>query len=315
MALTVTQCYEFLRNYDKLNGSARAQAVYLKIVNDSGREAFSLANADYAQRFTRVALAAPYTTGTVSISAGGTAITGVGTTFTAAMVGRHIRFNGEAEQYLITGFTNGTSIACEAYLGSDNLSTVTYSITDERKALPTLCRSIHQIVVSNATGARGSLYHLMPKPWEELNIYRKTYQTSEYPYYFATQWEGPQAGQSGNVPNGYYWVYPATAVPQIITLYYNVWPVEMTTGTDVLPIPYEFEGPFREFLLAYLYRENKDPNWMAQLARAQAIGRDAISSSRTNTAHRQRVEWTPPCKRAFYREPVIDPSVLSQLDP
>lgn len=49
-----------------------------------------------------------YSTGTISVSAGSTGITGSGTTFTSAMVGRYIQINGI--YYEIASYTNGTSI-------------------------------------------------------------------------------------------------------------------------------------------------------------------------------------------------------------
>jgi hypothetical protein len=49
-----------------------------------------------------------YTTGTVSVSAGATTITGSGTTFNAAMVGRYFKVDdvtGDGNWYRITGYT------------------------------------------------------------------------------------------------------------------------------------------------------------------------------------------------------------------
>ena len=314
MAFTATQGLEFLRNYDKLNGSTRAQALYYKMMNDGQRELFSLGTADHTQRSTRMSLAVPYTTGTVSISAGGTAVTGSGTTFTAAMVGRFIRFNGEAEQYEITANpgASATALTIETYLGTANLSGATYIISEDRKALPTLFRSVHQVVLSNAAGGRGSIYYLEPRSFEQLNHMRQNYVTAVYPYFFCTKWVTPA---SGNVPVGYLYLYPSPSVAQIVTVYYNTWPALLSTGTDECSIPYELEGAYREFLLAFLYRENKDPNWMAQLDRARKVALDTIAATRTNTAPRHRSEWVPPYECDFYRQPVIDPSVLSQLDP
>jgi hypothetical protein len=64
--------------------------------------------------------AADYTTGTASIAAGGTTVTGVGTTFTAAMVGRWIQFtSGDQQWYQIASFASTTSITITApYQGS-----------------------------------------------------------------------------------------------------------------------------------------------------------------------------------------------------
>jgi len=50
----------------------------------------------------------PYNTGTVSMTQGSAAVLGIGTTFTAGMVGKHISINGV--DYTILSFTDGTHI-------------------------------------------------------------------------------------------------------------------------------------------------------------------------------------------------------------
>jgi len=58
---------------------------------------------------------ADYTTGTVAVTNNSTTVTGTGTTFTAAMVGRYIRVGGTGDRYWyrIASFTNATTIAIE----------------------------------------------------------------------------------------------------------------------------------------------------------------------------------------------------------
>jgi len=55
---------------------------------------------------------ADYTTGTASVPAGGTVVTGDGTTFTVGMVGRYIQFtSGDGLWYEIASFSSTTSIS------------------------------------------------------------------------------------------------------------------------------------------------------------------------------------------------------------
>lgn len=78
---------------------------------------------------------AEYTTGTASITNGSAAVTGTGTTFTAAMVGRKIRFNGETAYYRILSYTSATSITLEApYQGSDDTD-ATFSVYQDEYRL------------------------------------------------------------------------------------------------------------------------------------------------------------------------------------
>lgn len=61
---------------------------------------------------------ANYTTGTVQVTNGSTAVVGTGTTFAAGDVGKVFRINAENNFYLITGFTDATHIAITTYTGT-----------------------------------------------------------------------------------------------------------------------------------------------------------------------------------------------------
>jgi hypothetical protein len=75
---------------------------------------------------------AEYTTGTASITNGSATVTGSGTSFTAAMVGRKIRFNGENAYYRILSFSSATSIALEVpYQGTTNTAATLSVYQDE----------------------------------------------------------------------------------------------------------------------------------------------------------------------------------------
>lgn len=83
-----------------------------------------------------------YTTGTVSISQDSTTVTGTDTVFTAAMVGRVIKFSGDSEYYLISAWVSATEITLQtAYIGatltdSDYIIyTVNYSLPSDFKRM------------------------------------------------------------------------------------------------------------------------------------------------------------------------------------
>ena len=71
---------------------------------------------------------ADYTTGTVTTTTGSRTVTGAGTTFTAAMVGRHIDLGGY--WYKITGYTSGTVITIEVPFQEGSLSGATFTVGD-----------------------------------------------------------------------------------------------------------------------------------------------------------------------------------------
>lgn len=82
-------------------------------------------------------LVAPYETGTVSVTNGNKTVTGDGTTFTSAMVGRKIRVNNEDAYYRIGAFVSTTEVTLEVAYGGDTATAQSYSIfKDEYRLAP-----------------------------------------------------------------------------------------------------------------------------------------------------------------------------------
>lgn len=71
---------------------------------------------------------AVYNTGTVTVTQNFTTVTGVGTAWTAAMVGRQFRVGLNAPIYTIAQFNSATSIDLDSVWGSDTAATQTYQI-------------------------------------------------------------------------------------------------------------------------------------------------------------------------------------------
>lgn len=72
-----------------------------------------------------------YITGNISVTSGSAAVTGSGTTFTAAMVGRYLKLDsGDGMWYKIQSFTNTTSITLENVYEGSSLSGQTYKIAE-----------------------------------------------------------------------------------------------------------------------------------------------------------------------------------------
>lgn len=87
---------------------------------------------------------ADITTGTVSVSALGTAVTGVGTSFAAADIGKFIQFAGANDWYEVTARSSTTAITIgTAYQGTTNLSGGTYLL---RKFFYSLSSSADRII-------------------------------------------------------------------------------------------------------------------------------------------------------------------------
>lgn len=286
MAFTFGNAKTFLQDWDRLNSSARGVRNQTKICNDANRAFHGNGKYDFDRRRARLSFAAKYTTGTVSISAGGTTVTGSGTTFTSADVGKFIRFNGEDLAYEIATYSSGTSITIESgtYLGTSNLSAVTYVLTQERKALPSDFRDLVNPTLDQLN------WKLEPIEFNDLLQYRQNTREVGSPRHYSIEWVETSSG----VPEPYIWVYPAPSVKHSIEYMYYAWPAEVSSDSDTFQVPLQYEPILREYMKAYLYQEQGIfDKFTTQLAIANDMGTKALRNSRGMDEHRRRQEWSP----------------------
>ena len=98
-------------------------------LNQAQQEIWAEADWYFALDRQIVQTVADITTGTVSISAGGTTVTGSSTTFSASDVSKFIQFSSSADWYKITAVASDTSLTIEAaYTQTTALSAGTYTI-------------------------------------------------------------------------------------------------------------------------------------------------------------------------------------------
>lgn len=77
--------------------------------------------------------ASKYTTGTISVTNGSATVTGSGTTFTAAMIGRYFQITsatGDGSWYKVANFSSTTSITLENHYQGTTVSGVNYQIAE-----------------------------------------------------------------------------------------------------------------------------------------------------------------------------------------
>lgn len=79
---------------------------------------------------------APYETGTVTVTNNSKTVTGSGTTFTTAMVGRKFRVQGQNAFYRIGAYVSATEVTLEVVFQGDTASAQTYSIFKDEYRLP-----------------------------------------------------------------------------------------------------------------------------------------------------------------------------------
>ena len=118
----------------------------VRIVN---RQQRSLAR-KYPWRFyqdkERITVLAAYTTGEVSLTEGSGVVTGDGTTFTSAMVGRKFQSGTANGFFTITAYSSATSITIDPVWPYDSASEQTFVIYQDEYALPTDAQSVTNIL-------------------------------------------------------------------------------------------------------------------------------------------------------------------------
>ena len=109
---------------------------YRRRVNDVyARDLFAKNDFDFMSRIGTVTIPAGYTTGTASVAAGGTAVAGVGTTWTTAMTGYKFRFFGNQDIYTFTRTSNTTGTISPAFSGDAAISGGQYLIFQDTYSL------------------------------------------------------------------------------------------------------------------------------------------------------------------------------------
>jgi hypothetical protein len=286
MPFTYANAQQFLRDYNRQATSQQDDRVLAKIINDANRSFHSFGEWDFDKRTATYTLAAPYNTGTVDVTNGSATVTGTGTTFTSAMVDRYIRIAGAAREYRISAYSSATSITIETTYTGDTATGQTYNIVDERKALPTspIFRTLCQAQIDDINTP------LEPSSDEQILYLRKFFKEVSFPRCYGIEWSTATALVT---PAPYLWVYPAPSRQYILDISYYIWPTEMTSSSDVFQIPYAAEGVLREFMLAFLYNYQRDPNWSAQLGKARREAEISLAGFRAKKEMGHKQDWNP----------------------
>ena len=281
-AFALSDAIQYLKDRGFEDSSTRAGRVYLKIANEANKRLHMLGKFDFDKRYADLSFAGVYSTGTVSVAAGATAVTGSGTTWTAAMTGRYLRMNGESLQYKVT-YSSPTAFTIPAYAGESNLSAVTYQLTDDRQALPANFRDFAWPLTDNRAVPK-----LFPRALELIKMWRRLFQMAQYPWFYAVEVE-----DVSNVPTPYMNIWPSLSEKRVITIPYYKWPADLAADADKFDIPTEAEPVLQLFLNALLARESKDGEWGNLLAEAEKEGRKALAAFRYSSEDLQRESWSP----------------------
>ncbi len=130
--MTVVQLFDTVQDKLPKNSPVRGipQAVNEILERIQGKGPWT-----FWQKKTDLTLIAEYTTGTVDVVQGDATVTGTGTTFTSAMVGRKFQASN-SEVYTIATFTDTTHVELDTEFVSASASGQTFTIYQDTYALP-----------------------------------------------------------------------------------------------------------------------------------------------------------------------------------
>lgn len=120
----------------KALSSVTSQDALIKDSIQMGLDRATMADLPYLMTDGVITTVAPYTTGTVAMTNNSKTVTGTGTTWTSAMVGRKIRFGSDNAYYRISAVGSTTSITLEVVYQGTTDTDATYSIYKDEYRLP-----------------------------------------------------------------------------------------------------------------------------------------------------------------------------------
>jgi hypothetical protein len=294
--MTLAEALQFLKDRDRAASSTERARIHLQMVNDARMELARAGLADQDRRVKRLSFAAPYTTGTVAIAPGETTLVGTDTVWTEGMVGRLVRINQEPLLYAISAVDEeGQEATIETYMGGDTHTASTYEILDCRQALASNFRQLAKPVLSLPDQRR-----LEPLSADELRRLLMRYLSSDRPDCYAVE----EIEDEDGLPHPYLWVCPAPNEALVLEVPMYLWPAKIEEGGEDIPLAYELEGAFRDFLLAALRREQGADDWAQDQQKALASARGVLQARRQGVS-REREAWDPDGGQGGWTQPLI----------
>lgn len=232
-----------------------------------------------------ISVLALYDTGTVAITEGSGTVTGTGTTFTSAMVGRKFRASNGQGIYDITGYTSATSITISPVWPYDDITGNSFQIYQDTYDFPT--DLMYLIDIKDAVTERPldpQEYFETLRRWESF-VYTEQ---SAIPPGFAWPWEYAQFGWNSTTKTYQVVVNAVADAVRTLDVIYRRWPTSVTKITDYPDIPEYLEEVLRLRLFKHFVRRRNVNNEVELADRRQRLqewmGEEAVALYTAKTA-------------------------------
>lgn len=190
---------------------------------------------------------AVYQAGTIAVTGGSAAVTGTGTTWTAAMTSRKIRVTGRSEWYTFTRTANTTGTLDRAYEG-DDAAAAEYKIFQNIYALPSAAKLIE--LLDNPRLGKP----MLSKTQGELSDISAGRIAVGEPQFYAPASESADATPLHQVE-----LYPIPLFAAGYPLQYQQAPADFTgANTSAAPLPWVSDEAIAAFAKAKILSHEKD---------------------------------------------------------
>ena len=144
MALTLTNAVSILQRTIGDRG-ATSTTDCVRFLNIAQRDVCRARDWPELEKRDFVSVVTPYETGTVALTNGNATVTGTGTTFTSAMVGRKFALGYQSPWYIIDTFASTTSIDLADVYAEDTASGKAFVIYEDRVSMPSDCEKLLEV--------------------------------------------------------------------------------------------------------------------------------------------------------------------------
>lgn len=204
----------------------------IKALDTSNKEVQSSWEWPWLYKEYNVPILAPYTTGTVSVNNGATAVTGVGTTWNPSWIGMRLQVGSSMQDWRVASISSGTTLTLDQTVNiPSNLANVSYSLYQDSFRMPTDFDPGHDIFLGH-TALRYRLKHIPRQHAEVQMLTLKVLYTTSQMFYCDDGWDG----------TGYrIRIIPPPGATQEYRLVYRKRPGDLDVNTETTDIPEPFD--------------------------------------------------------------------------
>lgn len=255
----------------------------------------SKTNWEFLLKATNLNVEPSYSTGTVSATAGTTAVTGSGTTWSTGWKYKTIKFADRQMPYAVASFGSATSLTLDSALsGSTAISGGTYLIYQRRYALPTDCEPGRDLFIRGPRGTGYDARGVIPKKG------RMGFESTldpQYNYGPTMNYSDDEYDETNNVATIRLDPYP-TASGEYYLVYYKKLTVPTTDASRIM-IPEAFETAVILIGASFIKRRSNMQGWLNLRTDAESMLATLYNRFGASAAYEDAIDYAMNCDSLY----------------